>query len=127
VLVVFVVLAAGVAGLLALTTAASQDSFTLNRLQQRQSSLHDAQQALARSLLGDASPTRLARRARALGLRPAKTVRFAHKGRHHGAFAVLAAPLPKPKPQPTAHASPAPQPTMKAKTVTRSARHTRRH
>lgn len=111
VLVVFLVLAAGVAGLLALTTTASQDSFTLNRLQQEQAALRDKQQALARSLLGEASPVRLARRARALGLHPAQTVRVVHKGRHHSAYMVLAAPTPSSKP--AAVAKPVVTPSMK--------------
>ncbi len=75
-LLMLALLAAGLSGLLALNTAAAQDSFRLHQLQQRSAALSDEEQQLHVALLRQADPFRLDQRARAAGLVPAGDVRF---------------------------------------------------
>ncbi|TWE13246.1 hypothetical protein [Rudaeicoccus suwonensis] len=76
VLLCVVLLAGGLISLLVLNTDRAQQSFVIANLQARSASLADVQQELSSNvdLLG--SPENLARRATAMGLGPAKQVRY---------------------------------------------------
>jgi len=76
--VVFVLglLIAGLMGLLAINTAASEDAFTLRDLRQTSADLAIEQQRLAEQLARAQAPGPLAARARELGMVPAERSKF---------------------------------------------------
>lgn len=71
VVLALLVLGAGLAVLLGVNTVTTQESFQLHRLQQRGQSLTQQEQALRVALLQEQAPSRLADRARQLGMVPA--------------------------------------------------------
>ncbi|HVE27710.1 MAG TPA: hypothetical protein VNC22_20030 [Sporichthya sp.] len=76
VLLIVLVLSGGLAALLGFNTALAQGSFTASRLQKQATELDDRSQSLEEQLARAASPDRLARSARKLGMVPAPGVAF---------------------------------------------------
>lgn len=116
VLLVAGLLAAGLLGLLLLNTVLAQDAFVVHDLQKQSALLTDREQALQQDVAAEASPERLAARARALGLVPSENPVFLRltDGRIVGVpAAAKAPPKPKPTPKPAGAASPA-SPTSSA-------------
>ena len=72
------VLAAGLAGLLAVNTLTAQDSFRMQQLVDRSDSLAHEEQHLHEDLMRVQSPFELAQRAARLGLHQASDPRFLH-------------------------------------------------
>jgi hypothetical protein len=108
-------LAAGLLGLLLLNTVLAQDAFVVHDLQKQSALLTDQEQELQQQVEVEASPERLAVRARALGLVPSENPVFLRlrDGRVLGVPAPAKA-LPKPKPKPSAAASAATKPAAGA-------------
>ncbi len=80
-----VVLVGGLLLLLMLHTLAAQDGFTINKLQQRLTTLTDTEQGLEQQVQADSGPAALRARASALGMLPS-TVAAYHK--LHGGRAI---------------------------------------
>lgn len=70
VVLALLVLGAGLTALLGINTVTTQESFQLHQLQQRGQSLTQQEQALRVALLQEQAPSRLADRARQLGMVP---------------------------------------------------------
>jgi hypothetical protein len=101
-------LAAGLGGLLYLHTALAEDSFRLHDLMTRSAVLADREQALEQEVALEASPTRLAERAEALGMVRSPNPAFIRlsDGAILGKPKPGVAPPPPPAPSPSASASP---------------------
>ncbi|MGZ4589458.1 MAG: hypothetical protein ACXV2I_01540 [Actinomycetes bacterium] len=134
VVLVACLLVAGLGGLLFLHTALAEDSFRLHDLQVRSALLDDQEQALEQQIALEASPQRLAARARTLGMVRSENPAFIRlsDGRILGQPKAGVAPPPPPAPtaspsassaaspapsssgSPTGTASPKPSPTGSA-------------
>ena len=101
-------LAAGLGGLLYLHTSLAEDSFRLHDLMTRSAVLADREQALAQEVALEASPTRLAARAEALGMVRSPNPAFIRlsDGAILGKPKAGVAPPPPPAPAPSASTSP---------------------
>jgi hypothetical protein len=110
-IVVGAIMVAGLVGVLLLHMLAAQDAYRANHLQQRLTTLTDAEQRLSRIVAGDSAPAALRQRAVALGMVPA-TIGGFHKLRD-GRTVGLQAPVYQPPPSPTVthSATPATKPT----------------
>jgi hypothetical protein len=100
----------GLVGVLLLHMLAAQDAYRANHLQQRLTSLTDAEQRLSRIVEADSAPSALRHRARALGMVPA-TISGFHKLRDGRTVGLQAPVQPPPVPtvtQPTPTAKPSP-------------------
>jgi hypothetical protein len=100
-------LAAGLGGLLYLHTSLAEDSFRLHDLMTRSAVLADREQALEQEVAQEASPTRLAQRAEALGMVRSPNPAFIRlsDGAILGKPKPGVAPPPPPAPTPSATAS----------------------
>jgi hypothetical protein len=111
VLLVLTLLVGGLVTLLLLNTALAQGAFVVHDLESRSAQLADREQALQQEVAVEASPARLAKRAKRLGMVPSENPVFLRTsdGRVLGVPQPAAAPprpAPQPKPSPTATASP---------------------
>jgi hypothetical protein len=88
------IMVVGLVGVLLLHMLAAQDAYRANHLQQRLTTLTDAEQRLSRLVDSDSAPAALRQRARALGMVPA-TISGFHK-LHDGRTVGLQAPVQPP-------------------------------
>jgi hypothetical protein len=121
-LLVLTLLVGGLVTLLLLNTALGRGAFVVHDLEQRSGQLADREQGLQQQVALEASPARLAQRARRLGMVPSENPVFLRTsdGRVLGVPRPATAP-PKPSPSaspslsPSASPSPSPSPSLSRK------------
>jgi hypothetical protein len=110
------ILIGGLVALLMLHTLAAQDAFRVHALQQQLSGLTDQEQQLTVTAQQLESPTRLAARARSLGMRPSRVTSY-RRLRDGRQVAVMQAPVVAPAPAVTPSS---PTPSRRSDAATRA-------